>query len=290
MRSKRKANGEGEVKAPDFQYHRPETLSAALALMAGDEVSALAGGQSLMPMMNLRLTAPEALVDLNAIQGLSGIQVEDEYLQIGAMTRYTALEASAEITEHAPLIAKALPHIAHAAIRNRGTIGGSCALADPAAEMPALLLALGGQIDLQSATEARRVPADDFFLGLYETALTEGELVVAIRVPMAPRGQRFGFYEIARRHGDYAMAGCAIAASDDLTAVKIAFFGVSDRAVRAISAEAALAGTSGGDDAVMAAVESLGEIDFAGDLNADAATKRHLAGVALRRAWAEVMT
>ena len=278
------------MKAPDFQYHRPDTLEAALALMTGVETMALAGGQSLMPMLNFRLAAPEALVDLNAIEGLVGIEVKDQFLQIGAMMSYTALGASVEIAKHAPLVTKALPHIAHAAIRNRGTIGGSCALADPAAEMPALLLALGGEIELQSAIGSRRVLADRFFFGLYETARREDELVVAVRVPIARQGQRVGFCEITRRHGDYAMAGCAIVASDDLTSVRIAFFGVSDRAVRARTAEAALAENSGGDDAVKAAVEGLGEIDFAGDMNADAATKQHLAGVTLRRAWAEVMT
>ncbi len=252
--------------------------------MAEAEVLVLAGGQSLMPMMNFRLSAPEALVDLNAIDDLARVERAGDWLVIGAMTRYAALEASTLVADHAPLVANALPHIAHPAIRNRGTIGGSCALADPAAEMPALLLALGAEIELQSAAGGRRVTADDFFLGIYETARAENELVVAIHVPVATTGQRFGFYEIARRHGDYAMAGCAIAASADLSEVRLALFGVSDRAVRARSAETNLAGGADIDGAIAA----LDEIEFASDVTTDAATKQHLAGVALRRAWAEV--
>ncbi|MDJ0637334.1 MAG: FAD binding domain-containing protein [Paracoccaceae bacterium] len=277
------------MKAPDFDYHRAETLEAALALMAEEDAFALAGGQSLMPMMNLRLTAPEALVDLNAVDGLAGVRIEDQRLTIGAMTRYAALEASGEVAEHAPLVSTALPYIAHPAIRNRGTIGGSCALADPAAEMPALLLALGAEVHLQNVKGARSVAADEFFLGLYETAREDDELVVAIQLPVASKRQRIGFHEITRRHGDYAMAGCAIVATEDLSEVRIAFFAVSDRAVRARAAEAALAGTSGGKAELENAVAALSEIDFAGDMNASTHTKRHLAGVALRRAWAEVM-
>ena len=274
------------MKAPDFDYHKPGMRADALALMAGAETSALAGGQSLMPMMNFRLSAPEALVDLNAIDDLAGIARAGDTLVIGAMTRYAALEASDLVAQNAPLIAKALPHIAHPAIRNRGTIGGSCALADPAAEMPALLLALGAQIEVQSATATRRVAADDFFLGLYETARAENELVVAIHVPVADVGQHFGFYEIARRHGDYAMAGCACVAASDLSWVRLAFFGVCDRAVRVPAAERALAGDADMDRAIAA----LDQIDCAADAHADATTKRHLAGVALRRAWADRTT
>lgn len=271
------------MKAPDFEYHRPRTVDEALALMADDEASALAGGQSLMPMMNFRIAAPEKLIDLNGLDDLAGVEVADGWLRIGAMTRYQTLENSEEIATHAPLVARALPHIAHPAIRNRGTIGGSCALADPAAEMPAILMALGAEIEVQSESGTRRIAAGEFFLGLYETARAENELVIAVQIPAAAQGQRIGFHEIVRRHGDYAMAGCAIAASGDLSEVRVAFFGVSDRAVRAMATEAALVS---GD--IEVAVAALSEIDFAGDIHADAATKKHLAGVALKRAWAEV--
>lgn len=277
------------MKAPNFEYHRPETLEAALELLTKEDAAPLAGGQSLMPMMNFRIAAPEMLIDLNGISELAGIEAADGWISIGAMTRYQALENASEVSEFAPLIRAALPDIAHSAIRNRGTIGGSCALADPAAEMPALLLALGGEISLRNQSGARRVAADDFFLGLYETAKSEDELVIAIHIPVPPAGQRVGFHEITRRHGDYAMAGCAIAATKELAEVRIALFGVSDRAVRALEAEAALVGGDGGAVALDAAVDALSATDFSADLHASEAMKKHLSGVALRRAWAEVM-
>ena len=275
------------MKAPDFDYHRPDTLEAALALLADGTAEPLAGGQSLMPMMNFRLTAPERLVDLNRIAGLDGIEVAEGWLTIGAMTRYGTLERSDTVAGAAPLLAAALGHIAHPAIRNRGTVGGSVALADPAAELPAVLLALGGEVVLRGPSGTRSVAADDFFLGIYETARAPGELVTAIRLPAAER--RTGFYEIVQRHGDYAMAGCAVAATGDLSAVRVAFFGVADRAVRSAAAEAALAGSDGGKAALDAAVAALGDVAFEGGVDTTAATKRHLAGVALRRAWGEVM-
>lgn len=266
------------MKAKAFAYHKPLTVAAAVEMLQNDEAMPLAGGQSLMPMMNFRIAAPEALIDLNAIEGLAGITVAEGWLNIGAMTRYTALEASEDVATHAPLLARALPHIAHPAIRNRGTIGGSCALADPAAEMPALLLALGGELTLQGGSGTRRIAADGFFLGLFETARDEDELITAVHLPLAASGQRFGFHEITRRHGDYAMAGCAISAGQ---VTRVALFGVADRALRVPGAEAALPGD------VEAAVAALAEVSFEGDVHADASTKQHLAGVALRRAWAE---
>ncbi len=193
------------------------------------------------------------------------------------MTRYADLARSDLISAHAPLMARALPHIAHAAIRNRGTIGGSVALADPAAEMSALLIALNARIALRSAEAAREVAADDFFLGLYETARAEDELVTEVIIPKAQAGTRHGFYELARRHGDYAMAGVALSVGAQ---ARVAFFAISDHALRAPDAEAALA--KGDIDAAVAGLEGL---DFHADPNADAATKRHLAGVVLRRAW-----
>ncbi len=267
------------MKAPDFIYHRPETLQDAMTLLANDpEAMPLAGGQSLMPMMNFRLARPDALVDLNKISGLSGISVDGGVVRIGAMTRYAELERSEIVQKHLPLIGMALPHIAHDAIRNRGTIGGSVALADPAAEMPALLLALDANIEVTGPRGKRTVPSDDFFKGMYETDLQTGELVTAVDIPKAQASDRFGFYELARRHGDYAMVGVAVA---DCERMRVAFFSVADRAVRAAAAEEILARKFG---AIEEAVETLGEIEFNADQNASAATKRHLAGVALRRA------
>ena len=268
------------MKAADFRYECPTSLGDALALLARDDldVMPLAGGQSLMAMMNFRLSQPDMLVDLNGIKDLSGIRLEDGQIQIGAMTRYAELERSAKIAQHTPLIAAALPHIAHSAIRNRGTIGGSVALADPAAEIPALLLALGAKITLQGVQAERVVLADDFFHGVYETARSEDELVTSISIPVAQKSDSFGFYELARRHGDYAMAGVAVARR---TGFRIAFFSVSDRAVRAPMAEAIL--DSDPND-IEAAIAALNEIEFNADLNSSEDAKRHYAGVILRRA------
>lgn len=264
------------MKAASFRYERPNDLNGALALIADEDTVALAGGQSLMPMMNFRLARPEVLVDLNRIDGLAGVEDSGDALRIGAMTRYADLGRSEAVAAHAPLIHRALPHIAHAAIRNRGTIGGSVALADPAAEMPALLIAMDARVGLQSASGAREVAAEDFFLGIYETARAEDELVTEVVIPKAG-GAKSGFYELARRHGDYAIAGCALTTGAD---VRVAFFAVADRAIRVPAAEAALTA-----DDVDAAVAALADVDFEADPNADGATKRHLAGVVLRRAW-----
>ena len=272
------------MKASRFSYARPDTLEEALALMAdeGAEPMALAGGQSLMPMMNFRVARPGILVDLNRIPGLSGIDDAGDAVRIGAMTRYRELAASDVVAKHLPLVAAALPHIAHAAIRNRGTIGGSMALADPAAELPAVALAMGATMHLVSANGTRDVAADDFFLGAYDTALKPGELVAVVSFPAAGTLDRFGFHEIVRRHGDYAMAGVAVASAGG--SVRVAFFAVGDGAMRCRPAEEALGTDFSGIDA---AVLALSELEVSGDLNGDEATKRHLAGVALRRAVAE---
>lgn len=259
------------MKAAEFYYERPETLEDVLALLSDDAIP-LAGGQSLMPMMNFRMARPEILIDLNRVAGLSGIADEGTDLRIGAMTRYVDLMSSDLIRAHVPLFGLALPHIAHAAIRNRGTIGGSLALADSAAEMPALLLTLGGTICVQSRSGAREIPADAFFLGAYETALEPDELITSVLVPKDR--MQVGFHELARRHGDYAMVGVAISMQPQ---IRVAFFSVSDRAERVPDAEAALPDLD-------AAVSALDAIAFLGDQNADANTKRYLAGVVLRRA------
>ncbi len=281
------------VKAADFQYERPETLAEALALLGrvGDDVQPLAGGQSLMPMMNFRLAQPDVLVDLNRLDELSGIREAGDVIEIGAMTRYATLERSDLIRRHIPLFTKALPHVAHSAIRNRGTIGGSVALADPAAEMPALLLALGATITAVSESGEREIAAEEFFQGLYETALGEGELVKCITVPRAVPGNGFGFYEVARRHGDYAMAGMAIAtqATAPITGARTAFFGVSDRSLLAAAVGQALEGKSTDDaKAIDAACEAIADLDFHDDLHGDTATKAQLAKTVFRRAMVDM--
>lgn len=281
------------MKSSDFDYECPATLEEALLLLAGPgpDSRPLAGGQSLMAMMNFRLAEPELLVDLNAISDLAGIADNGDDILIGAMTRYAALERSDLVSEHLPLIKAVLPHIAHPAIRNRGTIGGSVALADPAAEMPAVLLALGATIITASVNGEQRIAADDFFLGLYETALQPGEIVKAVSLPKPVATARFAFHELARRHGDYAMAGVAIAVSDvnPIKDARIAFFGICDRAVRAGGAEQALSGHGAADsNALDLAIASLAGLECDGDLNASADTKRYLAQIVLKRAVGEL--
>jgi carbon-monoxide dehydrogenase medium subunit len=282
------------MKAADFEYHRPRGLEEALALLADTDRMAmpLAGGQSLMPMMNFRVAMPELLVDLGDLQELRFIRDAGEAVELGAMARWSDLMASRLIAVEVPLLALALPEIAHPAIRNRGTIGGSVALADPAAEAPAVLLALGAEITLRGAAGERVIAADDFFLGHYETARQPDELVLTIRLPKAG-ARRFGFHEIGRRHGDFAIAGAAVALSVDggrIAAPRIALFGVADRALRASGAEAALDGAATGDaGAIAAAVAALEEIDFSGDIHASAPMRRHLAGVAVKRALASAL-
>ena len=277
------------MKAADFHYERPGSLAEALILLSQDDadVQALAGGQSLMPMMNFRLAQPDTLVDLNALEELRGICDGDDHIEIGSMTRYAMLETSDLVKQHIPLFTKALPNIAHSAIRNRGTIGGSAALADPAAEMPALLIALGATINTVSRSGERSIPAEGFFLGLYETALEEGELIRSISVPKVKAGSCFGFYELSRRHGDYAMAGAVVTSQTEglLLGVRIVFFGVSDRPLQAKAAAKALEAKSPTDvAAVEAACQAISGLDFHNDLNTDSATKAHLSKVVLKRA------
>jgi len=267
------------MKAPDFDYLRPASLAAAVAMLAeyDGEAMPLAGGQSLMPMMNFRMAAPEALIDLVNLSELRGIWVESDTIRIGAMTSYADLKGDAAVQKHIPLFSLALPHIAHDAIRNRGTIGGSLALADPAAEMPALMLALNANIEVEGPDGARMLSADDFFLGMFETAL-DGELIKAIHIPVAKSEQRFGFHELTQRHGDYALAGVAIVQTSNT--YRAAFFGVADRATRVPKLEAALEQ----NEDITSVLAHLNSVDFTDDIKANHTTRQRLAGVALKRA------
>ena len=273
------------MKAPRFAYARPASIAQALALLAEhkDEARVLAGGQSLVPMMNFRVAAPKVLIDINRIAGLAGIKVAKDHLRIGALTRHVELERSADIARHLPLLAQAMPHIAHPAIRNRGTFGGSCALADPAAELPACALALGATFVVAAKKGERRIAASDFFRGLYATALKSGELLVAADFPRAKPGYASAFGELARRHGDYAMVGVAAHGSTQggkFSDMRIAFFGVGDRATRAEKFERALEGKPAAMGTVEAALAQLDrDLDPRADLHASAAMKRHLAKV-----------
>lgn len=280
------------MKARNFRYECPSTLEDALACLCSEEFECqpLAGGQSLLPMMNLRLAGPEVLLDLNHLAELKFIHESTTAISIGSMVRYSELLNSPLVRQHIPLFTKALPFIAHEAIRNRGTIGGSVALADPAAEMPALLRALNASILLVSSAGKREVSADEFFIGVYDTALEHGELVHSISVPMASNNDRFGFYELARRHGDYAMAGVAIKASsvNPFSELRIVFFSIGDHALRASEAEAVLEHEYYSDLLVNKAKLSLVSLDFNEDMNASKTTKAHLAGIVLQRALADL--
>ena len=276
------------MKPAPFAYTKAKTLKEAVALLAKhkDDARLLAGGQSLIATLNMRLSAPDLLIDINGIKNLNGIAKKGKYVEIGALARHAQVERSDVIAKHAPLIALAMPHIGHPAIRNRGTFGGSIAFADPAAELPACLLALGGEVDIAGPRGKRKVKADAFFKGLFETALRPQEMITAVRVPAADKPMRVGFAELARRHGDYAIVGlaaCARSNSKGLSDVRLAYFGVGDTPVRAKKAEAALAN---GD--IDAAVKAL-DLDPHDDVQATAKTKKHLAGVLLRRVAKQLM-
>ena len=277
------------MKPAPFEYHRPASLAETFDLLDryGDDGRILAGGQSLVPALNLRLATPRAVIDINRIPDLDAIRVTGEGLVIGALVRQEALERSPLVREHAPLIAAAVPHVGHSAIRARGTIGGSLALADPAAELPACAVALGATIRAGRRGGSRDIAADDFFRGIYTTALAPGEIVTEILLPRPAAGWRWGFDELARRHGDFALAGLAAGGrvtGGTLAEVRLVFFGVGPRPVRARRAEAALAGRHADAEALAAAGRALdGDLDPPGDVHGSPALRRHLARVLLSR-------
>ncbi|MGI8525364.1 MAG: FAD binding domain-containing protein [Pseudolabrys sp.] len=278
------------MKPAPFAYARARSVDEAIALTGDADARLLAGGQSLIATLNMRLSAPALLIDINGIGGLDVITHNDGTLEIGALARHAQAERSETVARYAPLIARALPHIGHPAIRNRGTIGGSIAFADPAAELPACLLALGGEVDAVGPHGKRTIQADDFFKGLFETALGPRDMLTAIRVPAATKDTRFDFAELARRHGDYAMAGLAAAAKADgkgLRDVRLAFFGVGSTPMRAPKAEAVLNGAVD-DKRIDAAIAAL-DLDPPCDVQATGAVKKHLAGVLLRRVAKRLM-
>ena len=283
------------MKAPRFAYARPASVAEALALLAEhkDEARVLAGGQSLVPMLNFRVAAPKVLVDINRIVGLVGIKVARNHIRIGALTRHVELERSPDIARHLPLVAAAMPHIAHPAIRNRGTFGGSCALADPAAELPPCALALGATFVVAGRKGERRVTAQEFFRGLYATALKAGELLVAAEFPLPKPGYACAFGELARRHGDYAMVGVAAHGSNQagkFSDMRVALFGVGDRPMRAARLERALDGRPAAAKTIEDALATLNaDLDPRADLQASAAMKRHLAKVLAGRVLRQLM-
>ncbi|QHO78366.1 molybdopterin dehydrogenase [Bradyrhizobium sp. CCBAU 051011] len=276
------------MKASAFDYARATSVANALELLAthGERARVLAGGQSLLPAMNLRLAAPELVVDIGELDDLRGVVVKGDVLTIGALTRHADLLKSPEIAAHAPLLMNAVAHVAHPAIRNRGTIGGSLAQADPASELPACMLALGTTIIVRGPGGERRIAADEFFAGIYETALTPQELLVAVELPVPPKSSTHYFHEFARRHGDYAIVGLAAQAlvrDRRFSDLRLGFFAVGDRPLLAKSAGKLI------DVAITPAV--LSEVSSAldeelsplEDQQATPAMRRHLAKVLLIR-------
>ena len=261
------------MKAPSFAYAKPRTLAEALELLAahGEGARILAGGQSLIPSLNMRLSSPELLVDITGIPGLNKIAVAGKNVSIGALVTHSRIEKSPEIRKHLPLLAEAAKHVAHAAIRNRGTLGGSLALADPAAEYPACAVALDAVFTLSSPRGERKVKATGFFKGLFETDLQPGEILTGAEFPS---GGRSAFLELTRRHGDYAIVGLAAHES------RFVFFGAGAKPVL-FNAKKSL-------EESKAALKK--DLDPPADLYNSRATKLHLAGVLLERAWNTLST
>jgi len=276
------------MKASAFAYARATCVADAVALLVahGDGAKLLSGGQSLMPAMNLRLISPELIVDIGGIAELRGIAVRGDVLTIGALTRHVDLLRSPEIATHAPLLSEAIAHVAHPAIRNRGTIGGSLAHADPASELPACMLALDATVIVRGPGGERRIAAEDFFTGIYQTDLSAQELLVAVELPVARKNAAHFFHEFARRQGDYAIVGLvaqAMVEDDVLTDLRLAFFAVGDRPVLA-KAAAKLVSVVVTPAIMSEASTALGEeLDTQEDQQASAPMRRHLAKVLLVR-------
>lgn len=280
------------MKPNPFVYVRAQSLDEVFAVLSehGDEAKILAGGQSLIPTMNMRFAAPEVLVDVSRVADLQGIQMLDGALRIGAMSRHVDVMTSPDVAASAPLIAAAMPHIAHATIRNRGTFGGSLCHADPASELPACCLALNARFNVQGVNGARTVAAEDFFFGTYTTCLADDEILVSVDIPAAAPETVTFFDEVARRRGDYAMAGLAATATvqgNALADAQLVFFGVGEMAMPAPSAAALMEGRPVTDvdvDAVLNALSN--DIEPFDDLTTSGPAKMTIMKALTRRALA----
>lgn len=279
------------MKPAAFAYCAPSSVDEALALLAehGTDAKPLAGGQSLIPAMNFRLATPAVLVDLNGIAALSYISVREEALRIGGMTRHRGVERDAVVAREAPLLAAAMPFIAHPAVRTRGTVGGSLAHADPAAELPAVMLALDAVVTLRSRSGSRRLPAGEFFTGLFATAIEPGELLVEVEIPRPKPRSAVAFDEVSRRHGDFALAGAAASVAVDeqgrCTSARVALLSVADRPILSAQVSRALVGQRPTGDAIRAAADGAAthDIDPTGDIHASSRYRRQLTRVLTRR-------
>jgi carbon-monoxide dehydrogenase medium subunit len=287
------------MKPSPLAYARPATVTEAAALLAehGWDAKLLAGGQSLMPLLNLRLAAPRVLVDLNRVDGLDGVAASDGELRVGALVRQRGLERAAVVRERCRLLAAALPFVGHVATRNRGTVGGSIAHADAAAELPVCLVALGGSVLVQGPAGTRTVAAEDLYVTHLTSALAADEVLVEARFPLDSPGSGCGFAEVAPRHGDYAvgMVACRLEVADGtIRRARIAAGAVADRPLLLAGAAAALVGGPADDRQLDAAAEAArAAVEPTDGLHAPAAYRRHLVGVLVRRAvreaWADAL-
>jgi carbon-monoxide dehydrogenase medium subunit len=278
------------VKARAFRYVRAETLEDALKAysQASGDGCYLAGGQSLVPSLSLRLQAPQVVIDISRIKDLHGVSVSGDFLRVGALTRHFEILTSPEVARHAPLLRLAAPFVAHPAIRNKGTVGGTIALADPSAEFPAMTLALDAELEIANAEGIRRcVKAVNYYKGLFETDLLPGEILTAILIPLFGENDRCVFDELARRRGDYAVVGAGIQArfqGDSVETARIAFFSVGPTPVRALHAEAAIARRPLSAETIGDAQLALNEdIEPEEDVETSSEMRKHLARVLLGR-------
>lgn len=278
------------MKPPAFEYAAPTTIDEALELMHehGWDAKVLAGGQSLIPMMNFRLAAPAVLVDLNPIEELAYVRKDDGGLAIGAMARQRAVERSELVVDRTPLIAAAMPYVAHPQIRNRGTFGGNLAHADPASELPAVAVALDARFKAQSVSGERWIDADDFFLGLFTVDLEPEEVLTEVVVPPMPPRTGWAFEEVARRHGDYALVGVAavvtLGADGRCEDARLVFLGVGEKPVDAREAADLLVGEEPTEETIRAVADAVdAHVDPTEDIHASARYRRHLAKTLARR-------
>jgi carbon-monoxide dehydrogenase medium subunit len=284
------------MKLPAFEYACPATLAEAVALLASHDgdAKALAGGQSLMPMMAFRVAQPSLLVDLRKLSDLRGIRISDQGVRLGALVRWRDIQDDLRLMAAHPLLKAAIAHVAHYQIRNRGTVGGSLAHADPAAEMPGIAVTCEAEIAVAGKSGARTIKAADFFLGALTTALKPDEIITEVRLPHWPAGRRFGFQEFARRRGDFAMAGIAAFYDTDASGkaqnAHVGVIGVGDRPRRLATAEAVLNGRVVDEATIVKAGEAASaEVEPQDDIHASAAYRRALTGTLVERALQHAM-
>lgn len=283
-----------EMKNPSFVYHRPKTVDQTLELLSdlGDEAKVMAGGQSLLPIMAIRLSNPENVIDISRVEGLSGISETESEVTIGALATHNEVDRSDVVSANIPLLSTTMPHIGHRAIRNRGTVCGSLAHADPAAELPAVALALGATMNVASGSDRRSIAAADFFNGFLATALEETELLLSVTFPKAAPRTGVSLQELSRRHGDFALVGIACTISLDergiVNSAALSFFGVGSTPERAPAAEALLLGATPSPDLFADVAKAVSEeLNPGGDGHASANYRSHALGVITKRALSE---